>query len=226
MGGRVCLGDLICSAITVLAWVVLSVIVLSKLGIDVAPVIAGLGIGGFIIGFAMREMLANFAAGFMLSLGRPFEIGDYVRVSDLEGAVMEVGMMAVSLATADNRKIVIPNVLAWNVPVVNFTALGRRRVDMEFGVGLDADIPMALQVAKEAVRGVPGVLSEPEPSVSVAIIEDGEVVLNVRPWAAAADYWNVRSAANQIVPSALEDRGFDTPFAQVGINRSVKRRER
>ena len=224
--GRVCLGDLICSAITALAWIVLSMIVLSRLGVDVMPLVASLGIGGFVVGFAMREMLANLAAGFMLSLGKPFEIGDYVRVSDLEGTVMGVDMMAVSLATTDNRKIVIPNSSAWNVPVLNFTALGQRRVDMEFGVGLDADIPTALLVAKEAVREVPGVLTEPEPSVSVSVIEDGEAVINVRPWAAASDYWNVYSAACLIVTSALEERGFDAPFAQIGVKMSGKGRKR
>ena len=199
-------------------WAVLLVTVLGKLGVNVGPIVAGLGITGFILGFAFQESLGNLASGLMIAINEPFKIGDYVVVAGLEGTVLKVDMMATELATADNKKVVIPNKSAWGSPITNFSALGRRRVDIKIGIDYASDVGKAIEIALKALVAVPGVLKDPAPSVSVASLDDSQVTLNVRPWAAGGDYWAVYNATCQSVKTAFEQNGVSIPFPQLTVH--------
>ena len=199
-------------------WAVLIVMVLGRLGVNVGPLIAGLGVTGFILGFAFQESLGNLASGLMIALNEPFKVGDYVIVAGLEGTVMKVDMMATELATADNKKVVIPNKAAWGAPITNFSALGKRRVDLKIGIDYGSDIAKAIAVARKAVASVPQVLAEPAASVSVAGLDSNEVSLNVRPWANGADYWTVYSDAYAAVKAAFDANGIAIPFPQLDVH--------
>ena len=201
-----------------ICWAVLLVVVLGKLGVDIGPIIAGLGVTGFILGFAFQESLGNLASGLMIALNEPFKIGDYVIVSGLEGTVIKMDMMAATLATADNKKIVIPNKSAWGSPITNFSALGRRRVDIKIGIDYGCDAVKAIKVALEALPLVPNVLKDPAPSVSVASLDDSQVTLNIRPWAEGAKYWDVYNDAQVAIKSAFEKNGIDIPFPQLTVH--------
>ncbi len=201
-----------------ICWAVLIVVVLGRLGVNVGPIIAGLGVTGFILGFAFQESLGNLASGLMIAINEPFKIGDYVIVAGLEGTVQKVDMMATVLATADNKKVVIPNKSAWGSPITNFSALGRRRVDIQIGVDYGCDAAKAIKVALEALATVPGVLKDPAPAVAVASLDDSQVTLNVRPWANGADYWAVHNAAQVAVKAAFEQAGIGIPFPQLTVH--------
>jgi len=118
-------GNFVRNATSKICWIVLLVIILGKLGVDIAPLIAGLGVTGFILGFAFQESLGNLASGLMIAINEPFKLGDYVIVAGHEGSILKMDMMAVVLATKDNKKVVIPNKSAWGSPIVNFSALER-----------------------------------------------------------------------------------------------------
>ena len=199
-------------------WVVLLVTVLGKLGVNIRPIIAGLGVTGFILGFAFQESLGNLASGLMIAINQPFKIGDYVVVAGLEGVVLKVDMMATELATADNKKIVIPNKSAWGAPITNFSALGRRRVDIKIGIDYASDVGKAIEIALSALAAVPGVLKDPAPSVSVASLDDSQVTLNIRPWSEGGDYWGVYNATCQAVKLAFEKNGVNIPFPQLTVH--------
>ena len=201
-----------------ICWAVLLVVVVGKLGVDIGPIIAGLGVTGFILGFAFQESLGNLASGLMIALNEPFKIGDYVIVAGLEGTVIKMDMMAATLATADNKKVVIPNKSAWGSPITNFSALGRRRVDIKIGIDYSCDAAKAIKVALEALPLVPGVLKDPAPSVSVASLDDSQVTLNIRPWSAGADYWAVHNATQVAIKAAFEKNGIDIPFPQLTVH--------
>jgi len=211
-------GNFARNATSKVCWIVLFVVILGKLGVDIAPLIAGLGVTGFILGFAFQESLGNLASGLMIAISEPFKIGDYVIVAGHEGTVLKMDMMAAVLATADNKKIVIPNKSAWGAPIVNFTALGRRRVDIKIGIDYSCDISKALRVALETVPGVPGVLADPAPTVSVASLDDSQVTLNIRPWAEGVNYWNVYNDTQVAIKTAFEKSGIDIPFPQLTIH--------
>ena len=201
-----------------ICWIVLLVVVLEKLGVNVAPIVAGLGVTGFILGFAFQESLGNLASGLMIAINEPFKIGDYVIVAGHEGSVIKVDMMAATLATADNKKVVIPNKSAWGAPIVNFSALGKRRVDLQVAIGYTADLDKALKIAVEAIKAVPGVLPDPAPCVSVDALSDGRVTLNVRPWSTCDDYWTIYDASYRAVKAALEKNGINIPIPAVAVH--------
>ena len=211
-------GNFVRNVTSKLCWAILLVVVLGKLGVDVAPIIAGLGVTGFILGFAFQESLGNLASGLMIAINEPFKIGDYVIIAGLEGSVLKVDMMATVLATADNKKIVIPNKSAWGGPITNFSALGRRRVDIKIGIDYACDVVKAIKVALETLPTVPNVLADPAPAVSVASLDDSQVTLNIRPWTAGATYWAVYNDVQVAVKAAFEKNGISIPFPQLTVH--------
>ena len=208
----------VCSVVSKCGWAILIVIALGRLGVDVGPLVASLGVTGVVLGFAFKESLGSLAAGLMIALNHPFKVGDYVTVAGVEGAVVELNMMATVLSTADNKKVTVPNNAVWGRAITNFSALGKRRVDVQVGVAYGTDLAKAREVALQALAKVPGVLAEPAPAVAVASLEDSEVVFNVRPWSTCADYWAVHSAAQVAVMEAFEKAGFDIPFPQLDVH--------
>ena len=212
------LTNFVLSVVSKTLWAFLIVTVLGRLGVNVGPLIAGLGVTGFILGFAFQESLGNLASGLMIAINTPFKVGDYVVIAGLEGTVQEVNMMATVLTTADNKKIVVPNKSAWGAPITNFSAMATRRVDLKVGVSYDKDIVKSLEIVMDVVKKVPGVLAEPAPSVSIASLDDSEITLNVRPWARNADYWAVYSATYQHLLKGLGEAGIDVPFPQIDVH--------
>lgn len=208
----------VCSVVSKCGWAILIVIALGRLGVDVGPLVASLGVTGVVLGFAFKESLGSLAAGLMIALNHPFKVGDYVTVAGVEGAVVELNMMATVLSTADNKKVTVPNNAVWGRAITNFSALGKRRVDVQVGVAYGTDLAKAREVALQALAKVPGVLADPAPAVAVASLEDSSVVFNVRPWSTCADYWAVHSAAQVAVMEAFEKAGFDIPFPQLDVH--------
>jgi len=217
LGQKALIAKFVASVIIKTAWAFLFVIVLSKLGVDVGPLIAGLGVTGFILGFAFQESLSGFAAGLMIALNQPFKVGDYVLVAGHEGTITTLDMMAVVLATGDNRRITIPNKQAWGSPIVNYSAQDKRRVDITVGIAYGADIALARKTALETITAIPGVLTDPAPMAEVKSLDDSAVTLTVRGWTKTADYWKVFFAGNRLVKEAFDKAGVEIPFPQLDV---------
>ena len=220
---KVLLVNFIVSVVTKVGWAILLVTILSRLGVDVTPLIAGLGVTGFILGFAFQESLGNLASGLMIAINEPFKVGDVVDAAGHTGSVLEVNMMATVMLTPDNKRIVLPNKGVWGGPIVNYSAMDTRRVDLQVGIAYGEDVEKAVSVIRDAVRRVPGVLATPEPAVAVAGLDASQVTINVRPWAKNADYWSVRSATLQTVKEELDRVGIEIPFPQVVVHQPVKK---
>lgn len=208
----------ICSVVSKTCWAILFVVALGRLGVDVGPLVASLGVTGVVLGFAFKESLGSLASGLMIALNHPFKVGDYIIAGGVEGSVTELNMMATVLATADNKKITVPNASVWGSAITNFSALGKRRVDTVVGVAYGTDLTKAVSVARAALAKVPGVLADPAPAVAVGALGDSAVTINVRPWAACADYWAVFSGAQQAVKEAFEREGISIPFPQLNVH--------
>lgn len=210
----------VASVVAKSCWAVLAIMVLGRLGVNVAPLVAGLGVTGFIVGFACQESLANLAAGLMIAINEPFKCGDFIEAAGHSGTVREVNIMATVMTTPDNKRIVLPNKGVWGGPIVNYSASAVRRVDLQIGIGYGSDIAKALATVDEAVRAVPGVIADPPPAVGVAGLDASQVTLNVRPWCANADYWKVYAAALPAVKAALDRAGIEIPFPQLVVHRA------
>lgn len=199
-------------------WVVLLMVALPRLGVDVAPLIAGLGVGGFIIGFAFQESLGNLAAGLMIMLNQPFRIGDFVQAGGSTGSIKEINMMATTMTTPDNAKVVVPNRAIWGGTITNYTALETRRVDLVLGISYNADIGKARDVVSSVLAANEMILKDPAPVVEVVEMADSSVNLVVRPWTNTENYWNVYFSINRGIKEALDQAGIEIPFPQMDLH--------
>lgn len=210
--------NFVCSVVSKTCWAILLIMVAGRLGVNVGPLIAGLGVTGFILGFAFQESLGNLASGMMIAINEPFKVGDWVDAAGHSGSIVEVNMMATIMTSADNKRIVIPNKSVWGGPIVNYNTLGIRRVDMQVGIDYGEDIEKAIKVVLEALSRDARILKDPAPAVTVATLADSQVTLNVRPWAKSGDYWGVLSDTLASVKLELTKADVQIPFPQITIH--------
>ena len=199
-------------------WVVVLMVALPRIGVDVAPLIAGLGVAGFVIGFAFQESLSNLAAGVMILLNQPFKNGDYVEAGGHAGSVKELNLMATTLTSPDNRKIIIPNKAVWGGSITNFTTLGTRRVDLTFGIGYKADMAKAKSILQRILDGNSKVLKDPAYTVEVVELADSSVNFVVRPWCKTSDYWALYFEITRTVKEEFDKDSIEIPFPQMDVH--------
>lgn len=204
--------------VSAIGWIVVAMIVLDKVGVNLAPIIAGLGVTGFILGFAFQESIGNLLSGVMIVLNAPFRIGDYVDVGTLSGTVKEMDMMCVTLATADNKRVTVANKLVWGNAIVNYSFTENRRVEMGVSVAYGSDIAKVKQLIQTLLESYPEVLVDPSPVVEVNKLNNYSVDLVVRPWTKPADYWTVYFRFQQEILGVLDLAGIEIPFPRMDIN--------
>ena len=194
--------------------------VLNNFGVQTASLAAVLGAAGFAIGLALQGSLANFAAGIMLLLFRPFKVGDYVEVAGAAGSVKEMGLFTTILTTPDNIKVMIPNGKVFGDIIKNVTAFDTRRVDLVVGIAYGAQIEKAMTVMESLLKADTRVLEEPAPTIAVGELADSSVNLVVRPWVKTSDYWPVRLDLTRRIKEALDENGIEIPFPQVVVHKA------
>jgi small conductance mechanosensitive channel len=194
-------------------------IALSQLGIEVAPMLAGLGIAGFVLGFALQDTLGNFAAGVMILIYRPYDVGDMIDcAAGVFGEVSQMSLVSTTILTIDNKTLIVPNNKIWGDVITNVTAQAIRRVDLEFGIGYGDDIPHAEEVLWSIIKDHPKVLADPEPIVKVHSLGDSSVNFVVRPWVARDDYWDVYWDFMREVKLRFDREGVSIPFPQRDVH--------
>ena len=193
-------------------------VALSQVGISLGPMLAGLGVAGFIVGFALQDTLGNFAAGGMILIYRPYDVDDYVEVTGVAGLVKKMTLVSTTILTFDNQTLVIPNSKIWGDVIKNVTAQHVRRVDMEFGIGYDCDIEHAERVLRDIVTEHEKTLAQPEPQIRVHRLGDSSVDLIVRPWVKTEDYWTVYWDITREVKFRFDKEGITIPFPQRDVH--------
>ncbi len=191
---------------------------LDQLGVDTTSLIALLGAAGLAIGLALQGSLQNFAAGVMMTIFRPFKIGDFIDAGGVTGSVEHMAIFSTTLKTGDNREIIIPNGQIYAGAITNFSARDTRRIDMVFGIGYDDDMLTAKKIMEEILQKHELVLADPEPVVAVAELADSSVNFNVRPWVKSDDYWGVRSDLIEKIKLAFDKNGISIPYPQMDIH--------
>jgi small conductance mechanosensitive channel len=193
-------------------------IALSQIGISLGPLLAGLGIAGFIIGFALQDTLSNFASGMMILIYRPFDVGDFVEGGGVTGRVDRMSLVNTTFKTLDNQVIVVPNNMIWQNVVVNVTAQRTRRVDLTFGISYDDDIDRAKQILWDVINEHEACLETPEPNVVVGGLGESSVDLYCRPWVRTEDYWPTYWALTEIVKKRFDEAGITIPYPQRDVH--------
>lgn len=187
---------------------------LSQIGISLGPMLAGLGVAGFIVGFALQDTLGNFAAGGMILLYRPYDVDDFIEVTGASGLVKKMSLVSTTITTFDNQTLVVPNSKIWGDVIKNVTAQKVRRVDMEFGISYSDDIGQAERVLQEIVAAHDAVLPQPETVIRLHSLGDSSVNFIVRPWVKTADYWTVYWDITRAVKLRFDEEGITIPFPQ------------
>jgi small conductance mechanosensitive channel len=193
-------------------------VALSQLGIRLGPLLAGLGVAGFIVGFALQDTLGNFAAGVMILLYRPYDTDDVVEVGGIFGKVDKMSLVSTSLLTFDNQLFVVPNSKIWGDVIKNVTAQDIRRVDMVFGISYNDDIPKAESILEDILQSHDKVLDTPEPMVRLHTLGESSVDFVVRPWVKVDDYWDVYWDVTRTVKLRLDAEGVSIPFPQRDVH--------
>ena len=191
---------------------------LSQVGISLAPMLAGLGVAGFIVGFALQDSLGNFASGAMILIYRPYDVGDLVEVTSAAGLVKKMNLVSTTIATLDNQILVVPNSKIWGDVIKNVTAQKERRIDLEFGIAYDDDIELAERILIEIVSAHEKVLADPEPTVKLHTLGDSSVNFIVRPWTKTENYWNVYWDITREVKLRFDREGISIPFPQRDVH--------
>jgi small conductance mechanosensitive channel len=189
-----------------------------QLGINTTSFLTVVGAAGLAIGLALKDSLANFSAGVMLILFRPFKVGDVVNVAGETGTVEEITIFNTVMNTADNQKKIIPNGIVASGTITNITANDTRRIDMVFGIGYEDNIKAAEQVFTEIITAESRVLSDPKPTIAVAELADSSVNFVVRPWVKTDDYWDVKFELTEKIKLALDEAGISIPFPQQDVH--------
>jgi small conductance mechanosensitive channel len=197
---------------TTVVLVFAGVLALGALGLDVGPLIAGIGITGFIIGFAFKDSLANLAAGLLLLFYQPFEVGDFVEIGGISGGVRDMSIAATELKMPDGRLAIVPNSRIWNAPIINFNRLGERRIEWTVSVAYGSDLSAALQVLREVLAADERILETPAPHVVVNGLGESSVDLVARAWVKPADFLNVTSDTRRRLVESLAGAGISIPF--------------
>jgi len=167
--------------------------VLTRLGVETTSIIAVVGAASLAIGLALQGTLANVAAGVMLLVLRPYQVGDYVEVAGKQGVVKALKLFTTEIDTLDNVRITAPNGKVIAELITNFTAHGERRVDVLFAVDLEDDLGRAMEVLQGVAEADPRVLKAPPPLIEATDVADGRATVAVRAWVARDDYGPVRS---------------------------------
>ena len=187
---------------------------LAKFGIQTASFVAILGAAAFAIGFALQGSLANFAAGVLILVLRPFKVGDFIDGAGVAGTVKDIQLFTTVLATPDNVKIMVPNGKLFGDTIKNFSGFDTRRIDFVIGIGYTSDIQKAYDVLMSLIKADTRILSDPPTNIAVSELADSSVNFVVRPWVKRSDYWGVKFDLTRKIKEAFDENGIEIPFPQ------------
>ncbi len=205
---------LIASIVKYLVLTITIIAVLGRFGVQTASIIAVLGAAGLAVGLALQGTLQNIAAGIMLLVLRPVKVGEFVDAEGLGGTVEEIGLFTTKMTTFDGIYVSAPNSRLWNAAITNYSRNPSRRLDFAVGIAYDDDIDAAEKALMDVMEADPRVLGDPAPMTMVTALGDNAVLVNLRCWTAAADFWDAKWAIQKAAKQAVEAAGCTIPFPQ------------
>ena len=206
------------SMLYVVMQVFVIVAALEKLDIKTTSFIAVLGAAGLAVGLALQGSLANFAAGVLMIIFKPFKVGDFVEAGGSKGSVVEISIFTTLLDTMDNKRIIVPNAKVMGDNITNYSANNTRRVDLAAGISYADDIDKARIAIQAALAEVDGILESPSPDILVSEMADSSVNFAVRPWCRPADYWGVYFGVTEAIKKKFDAEGICIPFPQRDVH--------
>lgn len=209
--------SLIASLAKVAMYILLGLIVASTLGIDVTSIVALASVLTLALSLALQNMVSNIIGGFTILYTHPFHSGDYVEIAGQGGTVQEINMTYTMLATPDNKLISIPNSAVVAAQIVNYSATGTRRVDVN--VSASYTVPTQQVIDALVLAGtVDNALTDPAPMAVVSAYGESAIQYSLRVWVKTADYWDVYFAVNQRVKNIFDEQGIAMTYPHLNVH--------
>jgi len=188
------------------------IMALQNLGIELLPLLAGLGLAGAGVALATQGVLSNVIAGLTIIFTKPYRVGEYIAIVGEEGLVTFISLFTTTLVHADRSRIVIPNRKIVGEILHNYGQI--RQCEVRVGIAYESDLRQALALVTDLVRTHTRVLTDPAPLIQVERLEESAVRLLIRPWVAVGDYIAVPGDLNLVIVEALQRHGIAMPFPQ------------
>lgn len=206
------------SALHVGLWFLLALMVVGSLGVDVTSIIALLSVAGLAVSLALQNTLSNLAGGIQVLVSKPFAVGDYVETDKGTGTVSQIGLAYTKLVTADNKAVLIPNSQMATSNIVNYTALGQRRLDIKVTAAYDSPTDTVRQAGLAAVGRFPQVLQDPAPQVLVSQYQPSAIEYIVRMWVGTDDYLTVQFGVTEALRDTFHASGVEMTYNHLNVH--------
>jgi small conductance mechanosensitive channel len=204
--------QLLARVVWVLCFGLVVIMALQNLGVELLPLIAGLGVAGAGIALATQGVLSNVVAGLSIIFAKPFRVGEYIAIAGVEGTVETITLFSTTLTHIDRSRVVVPNRKIVGEILHNYGRI--RQLDVSVGVAYDTDINVPLQAIREVLDANARVLKDPQPVVQAVQLADSAVYIAVKPWVAVADQGAATGEVNAALLAAFRARGIVIPFPQ------------
>ncbi len=191
---------------------------INQIGVQTTSLIAVMGAAGLAVGLALQGSLANFAAGVLIVMFRPYRVGDFVEAAGISGTVLQVQILTTIMKTGDNKQIIVPNGQIMGSIITNYSANDTRRVEMTVGVSYDDDLDKVRNTLRDLVNADSRILKDPECLIAVAALADSSVNFTVRPWVATGDYSAVMIDLTEAIKKRFDKEGISFPFPQQDVH--------
>lgn len=183
-------------------------------GFDLAALVGIIAGAAFAVGLALQGSLSNFAAGVVILIFKPYQVGDWIEVQDKFGKVEEIQIFNTLVATPGYKTLIIPNAQVIDGVVTNLSRKGRIRLELTVSMPYEEDFDKVQRAILDALGGVPQVMTAPPPEVGIEAYESHSILLAVRPWVRPDDYWDAVFAANRQIKGALHDAGIKVAYSE------------
>jgi len=179
----------------------------------VTAFLTGLGIVGFTIGFALQDIMKNFASGVILLLQQPFHVGETIGVKGFDGTVLAIDLRATEMRAADGRVVILPSADVLANPIINYSRANQRRVDLSLNLSHTTEAVSVRQIVLDAIQSVPGFIEEPEPVIVFNSLTDHALELNASFWIDVTknDPLHAKDTVLLNVKSAFNEQGIEIP---------------
>ena len=206
------------SCIKIVIKIIVIITTLATLGMNVTTLVAALGTAGVTIALALKDSLSNFASGVLILFNRTFKVGDFIEINGQTGTVRRIELMFTTLATADNKRLVIPNSVITANMIVNYTAKSVRRLDLNVGVAYGSDILVVKKAILAALKNCGDVNWDKEPIVGISSFDDSAITFDIKVWVNTKTFNASRYTINENILAELRKAGVEIPFNQLDVH--------
>lgn len=207
-----------CTAIRVILYFIVILMICSHLGVDVTSLVAAFSIVGVAFSLSIQDSLSNVMSGITLLFTKQFSVDDFIEAGGVSGTVMAIGISHCKLKTPDNKEIYVPNSTIVSEKIINYSTEPNRRVDITIGVSYSEDIDKVKNALKSVVDSTPEILKKEPVFVGITAYQDSKIDYTIRVWVKNSDYWNAYLPMLEKVKRVFDEQNIEIPYNKLDVH--------